>query len=141
MVRPIAASIRRLLTGITISVGLLANGPIAYAVDLMEVYRLAVKNDPNYLSAGAANRAAQEQTPQARALLLPDLSLSASTDGNYEKTREAGGFGAAGSTQFTGNTFALSLSQPIYRKDLLIGLSQADNRVLSRSGKAQIVDA
>ena len=127
--RQIVASVRRLCIGAAISLALLANGSIVHAVDLLEVYRLAVKNDPDYLSAGSANRAAQEQTPQARALLLPDLSLSASTDTNNEKTRQAGDFGATGTNQFTGSTFELSLSQPIYRKDLLIGLSQADSRV------------
>ena len=129
MMRQIVASVARFCVKFLIVAPILWSVSNAYAVDLLEVYRLAVKNDPEYLGAGAANRAAQERTPQARALLLPDLSLSASADGNHEKTRQAGTFGGTGTTRFTGNTFTLSLTQPIYRKDLLIGLGQADTRV------------
>ena len=127
--RRAVAAVARICVNFGVTATLLFSVSSAGAVDLLEVYRLAVKNDPEYLSAGSANRAAQEQTPQARALLLPDLSLSASSDFNHEKTREAGTFGGTGTTRFNENTFRLSLSQPIYRKDLLIGLDQADTRV------------
>lgn len=123
------ASVRIYCLKLVIAAVLACGGTGVYAVDLLEVYRLAVKNDPDYLGAGSANRAAQEQTPQARALLLPGLSLSASSVFNHEKTREGGTFGGAGTTRFTSSTFILNLSQPIYRKDLLIGLSQADSQV------------
>ena len=126
MVRP---SVARFCVKLTTTTALLVGLSSAHAVDLLEVYRLAVKNDPEYLSAGSANRAAQEQTPQARAQLLPDLSFDASAEGVLEKTLQANAFGGGGTTRFTGNSLRLSLTQPIYRKDLLIGLGQADTRV------------
>ena len=58
----------------------------------------------------------------------PPQSLG-SADGNQEKTREAGAFGGAGTTRFTGATVSVGLSQPIYRRELLMGLGQADARV------------
>ena len=127
--RQAVASVTFFCLKLAMATALVGGASNAFAVDLIEVYRLAVKNDPEYLGAGSSNRAAQEQTPQARAQLLPDLSLSASTDLNHEKTRQAGTFGGTGTTRFTGNTFTLNLTQPIYRKDLLIGISQADTRV------------
>ena len=128
-VRRAVAAVARVCVQFGVTATLLLSVSDTGAVNLLEVYRLAVKNDPEYLSAGSANRAAQEQTPQARSQLLPELSLSASSDFNHEKTRQAGTFGGAGTTRFNASTFRLSLSQPIYRKDLLIGLNQADTRV------------
>ena len=128
-VRQAVAAIARIGVKFGVTATLLLSVPSAGAIDLLEVYRLAVANDPEYLSAGSANRAAQEQTPQARSRLLPGLSLSANSDFNHEKTRQAGAFGGAGTTRYNGNSFRLSLTQPIYRKDLLIGLNQADTRV------------
>ena len=127
--RQAVAAIARIGVKFGVTATLLLSVPSAGAIDLLEVYRLAVANDPEYLSAGSANRAAQEQTPQARSRLLPGLSLSANSDFNHEKTRQAGAFGGAGTTRYNGNSFRLSLTQPIYRKDLLIGLNQADTRV------------
>ncbi len=127
--RQTVASVTFFCLKLAMATALVCGVSSAYAVDLLEVYRLAVKNDPVYLGAGSANRAAQEQTPLARAQLLPELSLSASTDFNHQKTRRSGTFGDTGTNRFTANTFTLSLSQPIYRKDLLIGLSQADTQV------------
>lgn len=123
------ASAARFCVKLAIAIPILWSISNAYAVDLLEVYRLAVKSDPEYLSAGSGNRAVQEQTPQARAQLLPDLSLAGSADFSHEKVRQANTFGGAGTTEFTSNRLTLSLTQPIYRKDLLIGLSQADSRV------------
>ena len=119
----------RIRAKLALSVALLWGAMAAQAVDLLVVYRLAVQNDPQYASAGAAHRTAQERVPQARARLLPHLSLSASADGNHEKTRKAGAFGGAATTRFSGATVSIGLSQPIYRRELLMGLGQADARV------------
>ena len=51
----------------------------ARAADLVELYQAAQQHDPVYAAAKSTWSAAQEKLPQARALLLPDVSLSAST--------------------------------------------------------------
>ena len=55
----------------------------AYAADLLGAYRQALENDANFLAARANAAAAREAVPQARAGLLPNLSLSASRSKNY----------------------------------------------------------
>ena len=105
-VRRAVAAVARVCVQFGVTATLLLSVSDTGAVNLLEVYRLAVKNDSEYLSAGSANRAAQEQTPQARSQLLPELSLSASSDFNHEKTRQAGTFGGAGTTRSTPVRFA-----------------------------------
>src|SRR5260370_7052019 len=49
----------------------------AVAEDLMQIYREAVANDPTLASVRASWEATQEVVPQARAGLLPSVTLSA----------------------------------------------------------------
>lgn len=101
----------------------------ALGEDLLELYRLALSSDPEYLGAGSANRAIQELRPQARALLLPEASASGAMEHNEQQTREAGNIGGIGTVDFQSRSFSISLTQPIYRRDLLIGLYQADSQI------------
>jgi outer membrane protein len=83
------------------------------AEDLLEIYRLAQANDPTFQAAHYALEAAQEQIPQARAGLLPALSLN----GNDSATHA--------SSKFTNTplvdrnvhawTWTLQLTQPLIR--------------------------
>ena len=91
---------------------------------LIGIYRLALKEDPEYLSAGAVNRAAQESRPQALAALKPTVAASASLTGTQTDIRRSS-LGQSRPTSSSKN-FSLTLSQPVYRKDLWIQLEQAD---------------
>lgn len=102
----------------------------AQAADLMEVYELAVGNDPTFQSAGAVNRAAQEATPLARAGLLPSINGEVNAAGNRTNAREAsaGLFGPAaapGKRNFNTHDLRVNLNMPLYRKDRWIALDQA----------------
>ena len=101
---------------------------LASATDLLDVYRRALTHDPQYLSAGAANRAAQEQMPQARAQLLPDARVTGSLDGVNQDIRSVSG-GGVGTSRFSNKALTVNVTQPIFRKDLLVGLEQADSRI------------
>src|SRR6185295_14373836 len=78
----------------------------ARAEDLLQVYREAQQNDPTLAAARANWEATQERVPQARAGLLPNVSLSASTNANYfgtnidsdPRVRIDRGFGLGGLT-------------------------------------------
>ena len=87
---------------------------------------LAVESDPQYLAAGSANRAAQELHPQARAGLLPNVQASASITGTESDIRRAG---TRTRPSFNSDNLSLSISQPVYRQDLLIALEQSLTRV------------
>ena len=103
-------------------------GP-GHAEDLMQVYREAQQNDPALAAARANWEATQERVPQARAGLLPNVSLSASTNANYfgtdvdsdPRVRVNRGFGLGGLT--------VSASQPLYRYANTIAYSQAVQQV------------
>jgi len=97
------------------------------AEDLLEIYQLAEKNDPQFKAAQAAHMAALEAKPQSRALLLPDLSLSA------RAVRDREDIQSSSSTIFTTETtysttkgYSLSLTQPLFNAEYFIQLRQAD---------------
>ena len=107
---------------------LAASAPVS-AEDLMQVYREAQRNDPSLAAAHANWEATQERVPQARAGLLPNVSLSASTNANYfgtdvdtdPRVRVNRGFGIGGLT--------VSASQPLYRYANAVAYSQAVQQV------------
>ncbi|MDO9535209.1 MAG: TolC family protein, partial [Bacillota bacterium] len=93
------------------------SGTVA-AFDLMDAYRLAVTGDANYLMAQSTAAAAREALPQARAGLLPQISLSASRSRNdTEQTTQNPLTGQDFSRQYdyTAKNAALNLRQPLVR--------------------------
>ena len=56
-----------------------------YAVDMLGVYQTAAEQDPIVGAAKAAYAAAQEQLPQARSALLPNVRGSISTSKNVRE--------------------------------------------------------
>ena len=98
----------------------------ANATDLLESYQLSLSNDPQYLGAGAANRAAQELTSQALALLLPDARIRGSVTADRLKVRRGTFFAAGkGSSNFSRHEVILTITQPLFNKQLFIQLGQA----------------
>lgn len=104
---------------------LLAVPLTAPAVDLVDVYVQALQSDPVFRSAGAANRAAQEAIPQARAGLLPEVAFSASMTANDQEIRRP----VASSANFGSDTMQLSITQPLYRRDRWVAIGQAEASV------------
>jgi outer membrane protein len=101
----------------------------ASAADLLEIYREAQKSDAAYASARAAWAAGQEKLPQGRAGLLPQASLSASTQYNDRTINSRNPAVAEASGQFNSNAITLSLTQPIYRAQNLAQYEQAKTQV------------
>ena len=88
-------------------------GP-AFGQSLLQVYRDALANDAVYAAARAQYQANQEKVPQARAGLLPSVSLS----GNLTNGRTESEFPApTGSVTNDGTShgYTLSLTQPLFR--------------------------
>jgi outer membrane protein len=114
------------MTGLT----LLVAG--AQAGTLANIYQQAVNNDPQLKAAEATYRADAEALPQARAGLLPTLSLSANSD--YRDSD------SASLSDGNSNGYSLSLSQPVFRAQSWFTFKQG--QVLSHQaetefGKAQ----
>ncbi len=95
----------------------------AWAVDLLGVYRDALSQDPVYASARATYEAAKEAAPQARAGLLPSVTLSAGYNKNYRK------FEDFPQVNFNSNSYNVQLSQPLFRMQNWIANDQAGLQV------------
>ena len=98
------------------------------AADLADVYAMALTNDPQYKQAQSSFSATLETKPQARALLFPDISLSANTATN-DQDIDTAGFGASGEVDFNTHGYSLDLRQPIFHYDRFLSLSQADSQI------------
>ena len=96
----------------------------AAAADLLTIYRDARVSDPVYQAARDQYAATREKVPQAVAGYLPLVTGTVSVFRN-EVEREI-----AGDLYFTTKTYAVTLSQPVFRVQNLIAISQAEQQVL-----------
>lgn len=80
--------------------------------DLLAVYQAASQNDAQLSAARHAYRAQIEAVPQARAGLLPEVTVGGTTETTRLERDEP-----ALSRQRSGTTFRANLSQPLFRID------------------------
>ena len=115
---------------------------LANAESLLEIYQQALQSDPLIHEAEARRLAALEVEPQARGLLLPQLSAG----GSWFKGRDSGvqqqaiqspnppfdiiGFNTVDAeSDFDGFGWNAELRQTLFRWDQFVGLKQAGKRV------------
>jgi outer membrane protein len=104
----------------------------ADAADLLQIYRAAQAADAQYGAARASWSAGQEKLPQGLSGLLPQATLSGSTQHNDRDLRPRGTTGTGvvgGSTQFNSNSLTLSVTQPLYRAQNIATYDQARHQV------------
>jgi outer membrane protein len=118
----------RLVALATLVAALAASGATR-AEDLMQIYREAQRNDPAIAAARANWEATQERVPQARAGLLPSVSLSASTNANYFGTNIDSDPHININRNFAFGGLTVSASQPLYRYANGVAYSQAVEQV------------
>jgi outer membrane protein len=109
---------------------LLALPTLALGEDLLQIYDLAVENDPTLREAGAQLNADREAKPQAKALLLPNIGLQGEVTYNNVRTRGnnvAGSFSRSDS--FTDGALNPAIRQTVYNRAQWIGLKQTDNTI------------
>ena len=102
----------------------------AAAEDLLQVFRDAQRYDAVYSSARYTLEAGRERIPQARALLLPALNLTANVAAQrleQESTNPLVTPSFVRSPTLSGYTF--TLSQPVFRPQNLVQRDQADYQV------------
>jgi outer membrane protein len=112
------------LQRLTLALAFAAAAANAGAVDLIGVYRDAQVSDPVYQSNRAIYQATIEKLPQARAGYLPLLSGTASWFRNDID------FQIAPDQTYNTKTYAVSLSQPIFRLQNWIAIGQAKYQVM-----------
>ena len=96
----------------------------AAAADLLTLYRDARVSDPVYQSARATYQATLERLPQARSGYLPQVA------GSVGIFRNDVGREIAADLHYTTKTYAVTLSQPIFRLQNWIAIGQARTTVM-----------
>ncbi len=99
-----------------------------WAADLMQIYREARENDATYAAARSSLDAGREKTPQARAGLLPTLSVGANSTWNENELyiRDTSRRTPA---DFNSNGYTLTLSQPLFRWQNWVAYDQSKFQV------------
>lgn len=101
----------------------------AHGADMLEVYKQAQSADAQFAAARAQWVATQEKLPQARAGLLPQVSLTGSTQYNDRSISFRDPNIVGSNTRFNSNTLSLSLQQPIYRKQNFVAYQQGKTQL------------
>ena len=102
----------------------------AMAEDLMQVYRLALKNDPVFQGEGFRHEASMEGLSQAYSELMPTITA----DGSYGYTRQkiyntdVAVFGSK-LAHYATKRYGLKLTQPIFRYSTIMHVLQAKEGV------------
>jgi outer membrane protein len=113
------------LIGFGVVVGLLMSQPVV-AVTLAELHRQAVINDPALSGAEAQIDASGERVKEARAALLPTLSVNGQANRSRYTRNAANAFSNNSSNNtFTSRQFSEQLNQPLYKPGLWTALKQS----------------
>ncbi len=118
----------RTLTALVAVLGLSIIGS-SQAADLMEIFDLALRNDPQYAASQAENRATQEVKPQARAQLLPFIQFTADTTNHNDNRSTENPLTVESDDNWNSRGYSLNINQPIFRLDRWIQLSQARSTI------------
>ncbi|HEC18052.1 MAG TPA: type I secretion protein TolC [Gammaproteobacteria bacterium] len=116
--------LRRLCHGLALSLAMSG----AHSESLMEIYDLAVGNDPAIQRAEANHAAALEALPQSTANFLPSLNLSASKSESSQTVTKSI-FGSTGSSNFSNTNYSLNLNLPLYRHENYVARRLAKSTV------------
>ncbi len=121
------------LSGIALIGLFLAFASVASAEEksnsLLDVYKQALAHDPTLASALSANQAAQEIIEQGKALYRPTVNFSADANAVKSDIRYLHSATPSGQTSFENYKYGVDIRQPIYRKQNLVQIDQANTQV------------
>ena len=115
---------------------LLCWGNAGNGADLMSIYREAQVQDATYAGAKALYIGTQEKLPQARSLLLPNISFGAGAHYNDVNTDYPSGVFASGRRDFYDYNYGINITQPLYRRQNNATYEQA--KVQVRQAETQL---
>lgn len=123
----IKQSLSNYLSGFII-VFLTTISPLACAQDLLEIYELALQNDPVLKQSHAGQLAVGESKNQSIANFLPNVSATGIS--NLSRlTNKRVTYQGSGIQKYSDNNFNLNLTQPLFHWEHWIQLSQSDNQL------------
>ncbi len=107
-------------------IGSLSVATSLQAENLMDIYNLALDNDPKFLASGALLEANLEKSNQSFSSLLP--SISGSYSNSYSKSASGQGTTLITKSESVGNSLELSLIQSIYDYSTWVSYDQSKKR-------------
>jgi len=119
-----------LTVGLTLALALFMTGAARAAgpaLDLMQAYEAARKNDPAYKGAVAERDAGREFEAIGRARVLPVINAVSTNNRNNAKVTAAGG-NTEDRGQFSSSSTSLQLRQPLYSRDAWASKAQGEAR-------------
>jgi len=113
----------------------------AQADDLLETFRAAQANDPVFAAARATMHAGQEKLPQGRALLMPNISLSANSTFNDQTTQYQGTAPfPGGNNRYNSHGYGVNLTQPLFRQQNWLAYTEAELQVAQTEAQFRIAE-
>ncbi len=110
------------------------------AADLLYLYTRARELDPAFRAAALERQIAAQGVRESRSQLLPVVNATVEATKSYQDIRSSDSFlFTEGQTDFVSDTFAISLTQPVYRLEALARLPQA--RARERQAEATLIAA
>ena len=97
--------------------------------DLLQIFEIALQNDPVYKEARERRNVTLETRPQAIARLLPLLSVTAGSSWNYLNNKKGATFQGGGVQRYWDSQVGVDLKQPVFNFELWVQLSQANNQI------------
>jgi outer membrane protein len=120
---------KKTITALIIGLVCVTNTTLVNAEDLLSVYQQAQKNDPTVLRSKALFNASKEGIDQARAVLLPEISASASYTKSKDEFIPTSDDGQSSNRTLTNKSdtlrYGLSLSMPLYNHSTWLRLDNA----------------
>ncbi len=99
----------------------------AHAMDILDVYRQAVQNDPSFQSYQFRTLVAQEGKRQALAALLPSVVATAGyVHQNQDIVSSDNDVYASGNSDYGTTTYGVTLTQPLFDWPAYLGWKQAE---------------
>lgn len=108
----------------------------AFADDLMDIYRLALQNDPAFKISDINQLVVAETKSQSIAQMLPSLNLQAGSSRNRLNNAKASFLGS-GLQHYWDHSLSMSLTQPVFHWDHWVQLDQADNKIAQSEAQFQ----
>lgn len=102
--------------------------PVIYAQDLLDIYELALQNDPVLKQAHANRLAIGEARNQNVANFLPNVSATGMSSLDRLNNNRAT-YQGSGIQKYSDQSLTVNLTQPLFHWDHWIQLSQADNQI------------
>jgi outer membrane protein len=94
------------------------------AADLMDIFSMSLKSDPQLLAQAASRLATNELDAQAQARFLPEVTFGANTGRVWQDTSSQ--VTSNGEFDYNAHGYSLNITQPVYRKQNFVLQNQAD---------------